>query len=254
MFRVFPAFLLAGGLFSCSLLSLGDTISLQAPPDGPVFPGGGFPEQWNIRWLGEGGREHEQLVKSPELDGIHLEIPRERAVVILAEPLGSPLLSPFGCAPAGAVLSPGALRPQSLQLSWENGFAATILLGLARNTVAPEAFNLKRFVDLCASRSNGNPWNLDSRLLIGDMLSGNLRVYSFQCLPIVETDLELPISGPWYPEYPLSPALEPVSGRWSGFLSVGLHRFSTGPLGPAVEFYIDRRGRATRFFGEEATY
>ena len=242
--------LLIGSLASCSMVSVADSVGLQEPPDGWVAADSDFPERWNIRWLGTSGREHSCSVNASDLHRINLDLPRERAVVVLAEPISAFPLSGFVCTPAGVVLSPGSPRPSRLMLSWENGFAASILLNLVREGVAPEAFNLTRFIDLCVERSGGNPWKLDRRRLIGDMLSGQLRVYSFSRLAELEIELELPISGLWYSDYPLELPIDVVSGYWSGLLGTGLHRFSMGTHGPSAEVSVDSGGRATVFFNQ----
>lgn len=227
------------GLGSCGFFGISDNVPLIWPSGGlPAF-GGSEPDAWDLSWLSVDGTVFRRRVVGDERPVISFA--RELPVIITASPVTPEFPEPFTFKAAGCVRAPDLPRPLELCLKWEEGFAASYLLSLAESGIRPDSVNIRRFLDAVESRSGGNPWNLDLRRLSSELLGGELWIYSFRPLPVLDVTIPLP-PGNWYSEYPPEPIIISEVGGWSGGLSTGLHHFIRPFDGLAASVSVDERG------------
>ena len=128
--------------------------------------------------------------------------------------------------PAGFLVRqlPSGARQIECELRWEDGFSADYLLALSSRGLSPSLLNVDRFAQAVRERSEGTPWYLDTKRLSGELLAGELWIYSFRLLDFSEIVLPLP-AGDWYTDYPPGPVMSAGAGGWTGRLPPGTHRF-----------------------------
>ncbi len=226
-------------MVSCGFYRVSDDVLLTWPPgELPLFEGG-EPAFWNLTWLSSDGAVSRQRVAGGTQPVVQL--PREVPVIITAAPVIPDFLLPYRIRPAGCVMSVDCPRLSEMSLNWEQGFAADYLLDLAGLGIRPDAVNIRRFLEAVEERSKGNPWALDLKRLSSELLEGDLWIYSFRLLSMMDISIPLP-GGSWYNEYPPDPVFVSEFGNWRGELSVGLHHFIRPSDGMVSTVSIDERG------------
>jgi hypothetical protein len=119
-----------------------------------------------------------------------LRLPKKGNWPVLAYPLAR-----------GTRLMPaGALYPQDLtsdglglQLSWEHGPAAEVLLALANEGFDVSRVNAERLIAEMTDRSNADPWSLDLAFLGQRLFTGEFRLTDIRLLPSRALTLEVPV-------------------------------------------------------------
>lgn len=94
-----------------------------------------------------------------------------------------------------------------LTLTWKHGFAASLLQDCTKEGFDIARFNVARFAREALKRSNRDPWNLDSGLIMEKLLSGNFRVANIKTRPTTGMSLHL-AEGEWFFSSPFSPVKE----------------------------------------------
>jgi hypothetical protein len=113
-----------------------------------------------------------------------------------------------------------------LSLTWEDGFAASILLSLLKEGYNIQIINTERLLSEIEGRSGGDPWSLDKKKIAEELASGEFTIYDIDSLPSVSIRLS-PLTGTWISENPFSP---PLSADQDNVLSIekiayGFHRY-----------------------------
>ncbi len=199
------------------------------------------PPEYRISWFGEEGRLEERRTGAGAA-GLRLDLPARSSLPVLAVPL-------FG-GKGDLVLPAGGLYPHDvepggfLHLTWENGFAAGILVQAEERGFPVDAFNAERFFREIRARGGGNPWMLN-RARILETLTG----LSFRADRIVKAKihpLRIPgLGGEWFSWNPL---LEPYAFGGEGdadfgCFPAGFHRFfRSGRTGSRLDVDIGEDG------------
>lgn len=240
---VFAAVILTTG---CEIFSTQYSIKFVFPEedfaDSCVFE----PEAWTISWLSEGGVRHRTVSSA---DSITLSLPKERPILVLAQPESGSFSDFWKIRPAGAVAATGETTTGRIQLSWEDGFSAWYLLRITEAGINPEAIHISRFCDVVRDRGENRPWEIDLRTLGEHLTEGKLWVYSFHLSSLVNTTISLP-QGTWHPEYPPSEPLTAGVNGWTGEIGVGVHAFLCGEDSSVALVDVDERGEVTLLIEE----
>jgi hypothetical protein len=210
-------------------------------PELPVRASVFGPPEYRISWFGEEGRLVERRTGMGS-GGLRVALPARSSLPVLAVPL-------FGgkrdlLLPAGGLYPHDVVPGGFLPLTWENGFAAGILV-LAEDRGFPvNAFNAERFFREIRARGGGNPWMLD-RARILETLAG----LSFRADRIVKAKrhpLRIPgLGGEWVSWNTL---LEPFlfgDEEYAdfGYFPSGFHRFfRSGDTGSRLDVDIGEDG------------
>lgn len=151
-------------------------------------------------------------------EDISIEIEKGSSVPIACYPSGY-------LKPAGAVLTKDLFPGQNLQLKWENGFLAELLLDLLKKGIPIEHLNTERLIEEIQIKSNGDPWSINKELLLEAIIYNSLSVYKIKSG--IPRDITIPIEGSWIsdnPFYPLSVS-NPQGELLLEGIYPGLHRF-----------------------------
>ncbi|OQX28873.1 MAG: hypothetical protein B0D92_06630 [Spirochaeta sp. LUC14_002_19_P3] len=219
-------------LFSgCQLFSVSDELALIAPTHEGASALG--TEAWRVCWLADSGMVQTVSGNLPTF----ITAARELPVIVAAWPLVSDAPAGWSFKPAGFVQGTGSMR-EAVELNWQDGFAAELLLELAQKGVDLRRINGGRLAENIVKRSDSKPWLVDRRRLVSDILEGNLWVYSVKLLELNDLVLPLP-PGIWYSAWPLADPLTADGSGWSGPLPDGLHLFIRPADGTAVKVWVE---------------
>jgi hypothetical protein len=165
-----------------------------------------------------------------------LRLPKKGNWPVLAYPLAR-----------GTRLMPaGALYPQDLtsdglglQLSWEHGPAAEVLLALANEGFDVSRVNAERLIAEMTDRSNADPWSLDLAFLGQRLFTGEFRVTDIRLLPSRALTLEVP-AGEWFLESPFQPArhVGPGEGFSLPAVTLGSHRLFPVDAAGGLDLFV----------------
>ncbi len=127
--------------------------------------------------------------------------------------------------PAGAVLSKDLIPGKNLQLTWEDGFLAEILLDLLKKRIPIEHLNINRLAEEIHTESEGDPWSIDRKLLMDAIIYNSLSVYKIRSGEL--QDITIPTIGEWISDNPFYPH---IFSNTEGKILIegiypGLHRF-----------------------------
>jgi len=226
---------------SCGFFGVTDDVIVSWPAGGLPIYNGANPPSWEVRWLNSSGTVSKRFVGSAQ-GPLILELPRESPLVVMAAPITPEYAGPYHVRPAGAVAGVDSPLPGILQLSWEDGFSAQILLSLADAGIPLHTINQRRFAASARERSGNRPWRLDERRLRSDIIKRKLRIYSFRLLEEFTVEAALP-KGIWYPQFPPDPPLISNWNGWRGALPVGIWHFANPIDARTATISVDGSGR-----------
>ena len=171
---------------------------------------------------GRDGRERRLPAARP---GARLALPvgRHRATVILAQPLvvgpaaGRAAGGAAGTAqaaraagrllqPAGAVVPVGDAGAEAIEVTWERGLLASLVLDLWRGGANPWLLNLERLDQEIFAQAAGDPWSLNRGAILAALEADALSRSAIKPLPLRSISLELP-AGHWVWSNPFAPPL-----------------------------------------------
>ena len=132
---------------------------------------------------------------------------RYRATVVLAEPV---IVGPAGTRdrentdqppplllrPAGAVVPLDGGSGGVLQVSWERGVLATLIVDLWRGGADPSVLNIERLDRELRERTGADPWALDRGAILASLQAGEMGAAAIRPLPKHTVSLSLP-AGRW---------------------------------------------------------
>ncbi|MCK5153279.1 MAG: hypothetical protein KAQ93_02890 [Spirochaetales bacterium] len=127
--------------------------------------------------------------------------------------------------PAGAILTTDLLPGQNLQLNWEDGFLADLLLDLMEKRISIEYLNINRLSEEIQDECEGDPWSINKNLLMDAIIYNSLSVYKIKTGELQE--ITIPITGEWISDNPFYPQIFSNTEEnilINGFYP-GLHRF-----------------------------
>jgi len=227
---------------ACGFFGSTDYVIVRWPVGGLPIYDGANPSFWEVRWLNSSGTVSKRLVSSSQ-GPLVLELPRESPLIVMATPVTVEYPSPYRVRPAGAVAGADSPLPKNLQLGWEDGFSAQLLLSLIDAEVPPRAINHRRFAKSARERSGNRPWHLNERKLRSDIAGGKLRIHSFRLLKDFIIKAALP-EGIWYSQFPLDPPLVSSRSGWEGVLPIGIWHFAHPASSKTATISVDSRGKA----------
>jgi len=235
---------LAISVFSvaCGFFGVSDNVIIRWPSGGLPIYDGANPSSWEVCWLNSSATVSKRRVDSCQ-GPLVLELPRESPLIVMATPVTVEYAGPYRVRPAGAVAGADSPLPKSLQLSWEDGFSARLLLSLVDAGIPPHAINQRRFAASARKRSGNKPWRLNQSYLKNDIAEGKLRTYSFRLLEIFKIKAALP-EGIWYSQFPPDPPLISSRDGWEGFLPRGIWHFARPSDAKIATISVDANGRA----------
>jgi hypothetical protein len=113
-----------------------------------------------------------------------------------------------------------------LALSWEKGFAASLLIRLEEQGYPLETFNSGRFFRESLLRGGSNPWELNEELVVTTLAALSFRADRIKPLTAHAVSLNLP-TGSWLPRNPLAPVVRTDDEGVCdfGYLAEGYHRY-----------------------------
>ena len=234
---VFPVLL----SFSCGFLNELNEGLILVLPDPPARFAAFGPHRFLLTCRDGGGNEKSWETKVGEKE-IRLELRPRPSFPFLAEPL-------FG-GRKGLLLPAGGLYPQGvdvegkLRLSWEDGFAAEILLLAEARGFPLAVFNAERFFREARERGAGNPWRLDRKKILETLAALSFRADRMS--PAKAYSVQVPgLEGDWFSWNPL---LEPFSRGEDGEVVFGafppgFHRFfRSGGITERLDVQIEENG------------
>ena len=168
---------------------------------------------------GRDGRPR-QLPAARPGDRLALPLGRYAASVIVAQPLvvgrapaaagsapavGGPATGRL-LRPAGAVVPVSDARSGELEVTWERGLLASLLLDLWRGGANPWLLNLERLDRELTARGAGDPWTLNRVAILAALEANAMSLAAIRPLPVRRVDLQLP-AGRWVWWNPFAPPL-----------------------------------------------
>ena len=164
---------------------------------------------------GRAGREQRLPAARP---GATLALPvgRYAASVIVARPLVTGSASAGATAPvagdgrllrpAGAVVPVSKVRSGALEVTWERGLLASLVLDLWRGGASPWLLNLELLDRKLAARAAGDPWSLNRQAILAALEADAMSSAVIRPLPQRRVELQLP-AGRWVWWNPFAPPL-----------------------------------------------
>lgn len=166
---------------------------------------------------GRDGREQRLPAAHP---GATLALPvgRYAASVIVARPLvtgpateGATAPEPGAdtgrkLRPAGAVVPVSDARAGALEVTWERGLLASLVLDLWRGGANPWLLNLELLDRELTARAAGNPWSLNRQAILAALAADAMSKAAIRPLPEHRVELQLP-AGRWVWWNPFAPPL-----------------------------------------------
>ena len=168
-----------------------------------------------------------------------LRLPRRANWPVLAYPWARGVRLP----PAGGLYPLDlAADGETLELSWEHGPAAEVLLWLAREGFDVSLVNGQRLLTEMLARSSGDPGSLDLGHLAVRLASGEFRVTDIRLLPSRELSLEVS-PGTWFLDAPLrcAQALGPGQALLLQAVPLGRHRLFAVDLPAAFDLFVSEQ-------------
>ena len=192
---------------------LGPLVHIQAPipPDWVEVQG------WLVEWVSKDGEVKSLVSENPSWQ---IQTQRNHALVVLATPLSSS----WQGHPAGCVYSSGERKEETILMNWKEGFAAALLVDVARAGIPLVGLNLRRIRETVEKRGGLNPWNLHRESILEDLLDGSLNYWSFRQRKKHSVHI-LMESGEWFGEYALIPPWLVGSEGWTVELAEGCSAF-----------------------------
>lgn len=166
---------------------------------------------------GRDGRA-QRLPAAPPGATLALPVGRYPATVIVARPLvtgraaeeATETVAGAGSGrllrPAGAVVPVSAARSGALEVTWERGLLASLVLDLWRGGASPWLLNLERLDREIAARAAGDPWQLDRQAILAALAADAMSSAALRPLPQHDVELQLP-AGRWVWWNPFAPPL-----------------------------------------------
>jgi hypothetical protein len=188
------------------------------------------------------GGEVEAIMVPAGAPSVDISLPVKPVLPLLARPV-------FGgdetvLLPAGALYPAGGGSGKSLSLTWENGFAAELLLRMEAAGFPLDKFNAPRFFREAHTRGEGNPWNLDEEKIVAELQGLSFRADRIKLKNTFP--VSLPVSGEvWFSHNVLtSPPVEKEGETVDfGYLPAGYHRYyPRGREGGKLDVYIKEGG------------
>ena len=159
---------------------------------------------------GRDGRE-QRLPAAPPGATLALPVGRYAASVIVARPLVTGpatdgAAETVALRPAGAVVPVSDARSGALEVTWERGLLASLVLDLWRGGANPWLLNLELLDREITARAAGNPWQLDREAILAALAADAMSKAAIRPLPQRNVELQLP-AGRWVWWNPYAPPL-----------------------------------------------
>ena len=164
---------------------------------------------------GRDGRQR-RLPAAPPGATLALPVGRYPASVIVARPLVTGAATEGGTAPvagdgrllrpAGAVVPVSAAGSGALEVTWERGLLASLMLDLWRGGAYPWLLNVERLDREITAHAAGNPWHLDREAILAALAADAMSSAAIRPLPQRHVELQLP-AGRWVWWNPFAPPL-----------------------------------------------
>ena len=189
---------------------------------------------------GRNGREQRLPDARP---GARLTLPvgRYTATLILAQAYAGWAPDTLAMRPAGAVIPLSGTESGALQVTWERGLLASLVLDLWRGGTNPWRLNLGRLDREISARAAGDPWSLDRTAILAALEADTMRVTVIRPLPEHSVSLQLP-AGRWVWWDPFAaPLISDGSAPLPVVARTGYHLL-LGDTGAAVALQVDAAG------------
>ena len=159
---------------------------------------------------GRDGRE-QRLPAAPPGATLALPVGRYAASVIVARPLVTGpatdgAAETVALRPAGAVVPVSDARSGALEVTWERGLLASLVLDLWRGGTNPWLLNLERLDRELTARAAGDPWSLNRQAILAALAADAMSKAAIR--PLLEHSVELRLpAGRWVWWNPFAPPL-----------------------------------------------
>lgn len=244
---------------SCSLMSAYREVTLQFPE---------VPEKWlgffdGISWELEAPGvlpEPVKVILAANNGCIRLPLPKDRPVPLLGYPV---FQNRERGKPAGAVHPFQTEAGGRIVLSWTDGYGAQIVGILKLNgNLFVDSFNIPRLLQTLPERSDGNPWNINTDVLLSALTWGGFREDRIRVLPAYNLTLSSGFagsdgrpSGIWVSDNPLA---APAAGGKMGAvcfpeLREGVQRFFHTGTGERLVIGLGEDGYTAMLIDGEKT-
>jgi hypothetical protein len=190
-------------------------------------------EVWYIGETGEFQKKNVEMGKR----SFTLPCKKQRNNPILAFPQSGTISFP----PAGALFPIDVCNPETeiMDLTWERGFIALIIMECMKNGADMTTFNTERLHKELIEKAEGDVWNLDLTSITEKLTSGSFSVHAIKKLPCKEVAF-YPGPGIWFLESPFSPLFTLDEGYLFIFpLPYGYHRLFHLSSSLSYSLYID---------------
>lgn len=164
------------------------------------------------------GRDGRERLLPAARPGATLALPvgRYPASVIVARPLVTGRASVGDTAPvaggdrllrpAGAVVPISDVRAGAVEVTWERGLLASLVLDLWRGGASPWLLNLELLDRELAARAAGDPWSLNRQAILAALAADAMSSTVIRPLPQRRAELQIP-AGRWVWWNPFAPPL-----------------------------------------------
>jgi hypothetical protein len=174
-------------------------------------------------------------IYSLETGSIEIECEKMTVIPIAAYPITGSFIFP----PAGGIYPYSTDMLESMQLKWEYGITADILITLISGEMDVNTFNSERLYNEINLRAPPDPFKLNKQKIIDAILSGNFRVTDIK--PLEEKEMKINLySGTWFTESPFSELYE-VNDEVEENISFtyGFHILHNSVTGDHYDIYTD---------------
>ncbi len=228
----FSLFILLILLAGCELFTDFRTITVSLPEDYPPW----FRDNnrtGKLVYPGKSGKIESKTV--PWEGNLKLVVEKGSCIPVAFYPSGN-------LRPAGGILPFDFNDYQQLQLKWENGFTADLLLDILETGVSIENLNVERLMEEIKNESKGDPWSIDKKLLKDAILYNNMSVYKIKLS--TPRDISVPAAGTWISDNPFFPESSSGADEIVIFNNIytGLHHFKETETKKYLDILVDTEG------------
>ncbi len=224
---------------SCGIFTNYRTITVSLPANSPPWFMDSNKKTGKVLYPGDSGLIESMII--PWDSDFQIILQKGSYIAIACYPSGS-------LKPAGAVINTDSDAETTIQLKWEDGFLADLLLDLKSSEIETEQLNVARLKIEIKDKCMGNPWSLNRDLLKEAIIYNAFSVYKIKKGTL--QDIIVPAEGIWISDNPFYP---PVLSNSEGKLIIneiypGLHRFQNPLTHEKLDILVKEEGYEYLFY------
>ena len=226
-------------LSSCGIFTNYRTFTVALPVNSPPWFIDDQNKNGKVLYPGDSGSI--QSLNITWNNDFRIRLEKGSSIIIACYPSGS-------LKPAGAVINTNGDAKTSIQLKWEDGFLADLLLDLKQRGIQTDQLNISRLKNEIKEKCNGNPWSIDRELLKEAIIYDALTVYKIKTG--THQNIIITAEGTWISDNPFYPIL--ISNSEGDLILneiyPGMHRFQNPITKVKLDILVGEKGFEYLFY------